>query len=1167
MTIKTITIEDNDDELSEDNKKLMKLSETYWKDYLKDKNYNKNINKMCDLCIENQIQKYGQQTIICSGINTAKNRTGNSEAYDAVVKTLSDVEIKELDSLYNPYTYMSLFSESNVPEVSRNFEYRFYQEQILSCVVEDTLVLMSDGSHKKIKDIAVGDKVVSYNENRRSTPINKVLNKWNNGIREIYKITLENGDNLECTSDHKILSHFKSGKLNPLLNCLSYERAYKSIDEGLEVGMDVYTLNKSPVWGTYNNTDIAKLLGYLVTDAYVNIQDTAKRKTVQFANIREEYTLEFKDICEKIFDCNVTYRMVEPCIHKVSGISRQRTYWAYINKREKLDTFLKSIGCTDKSNREMSIFNFVLNNFNEECTALFLNRAYAGDGCLYLNPNSNGMTISFHGAYKSELSMNWHRLLRKIGAWKTQEYSNVTENSKNTTIVMTHALSIKAFMEFTGSIFGKEEQSSKILSRLDDLSNLDRTLKRGAFNTTTRTKIISIEHIGQKVVYDIEVKNRHNFIANNIVVHNCSAKEKVVRMGRRCVPEYTKILMSDYSEKELKDINIGDLIITKKGLKQTVNPVVGISSNGIKPVYEIVLKDGKTVEVTDNHPLLKALNTDVGAGEIWCSIEEGLSVGDYVYTLDTDKHKNSEYNLQKIISIKFIKNVETFDLEVAKDHNFIANGIVTHNTGKSHSIAMLIVHRAIIAANINKPYRLLLVSPYAVQTEEVINNVKNICAGLPQNPITNSKQTPAHKIEFNGGGSILMGFTASTNADQIRGQPADIIILDETDDLSEKAIISIMGIRLQNPDVEIWRSGTPKGERNLHRAEQDPTTKSFHFPSYVIPHYTDAMDNGLRNEMGEGVGYVQEVLAEISSAENSVFQTVFISRAMNKYKFYNASDVMLDRQRYIVFIGVDWNHDKVGSRILVMAYDKITPQVYIIEKERVAIEGFTQHAAVEKIISLNRKYNCDHVFVDQGFGAAQIAELKTFAMSQAGRVPKGHPDLRLLDITPIDYGSSTEITDPITGAVYKTPTKQMAVLTSVEMLEKDLLALNPNEDNDIILQMKNYIEKSRNKGKIVYGYISKKIGDHDLDALMIGLFGMKKLYSTLFVSGTTQVLMKFADRLDEDSVSLNTKEDDSGVFGISFGKSSKNTKSNDRLNGLNRRSRLETFSANRPRGR
>ena len=995
-------------EESEEESQVMKLSETYWKDYLRDNEYNKDPNKMCELCIEEQIKKHGQQVIPCTGINRAENKLGK-HLFDQIVDTLTPEEKAELDALYDPYVYMDTFLDIGKP---KQLEDRWYQKIISACLHGDSLVSMSDGSYKKIKDIKIGDKVVSYNETKRSLPINKVTNVWNQGIKPVYRVTLENGDYLDCTRDHPILSHFKSGKENKLLNCPSYETTYKSLEDGLDVGMDVYTVNKSERWGKFSNTDVAKLLGYLITDGYINLLPDTKekrnRRTVQFANIREEYSLEFKRICEEVFDCQVTYVVKESYIHKTTGVNRKKTYWCYVNKREKLDNFLKSIGCVDKTTREMSIFNFALNNFNEECTKYFLNRAYARDGSLYLGKN-NSIKICLHGSYKSELINNWHKILRKIGCWKSIVNNRIRNDGSSSLSLISTAISAKALLNFTGPIFGKETQSKKILSRVSELDLSKRSLKRGSFNTSTRTKIVSIEYIGEHTTYDIEVENRHNFVANNIIVHNCSAQSKVIRVGRR--------------------------------------------------------------------------------------------------------------------------------------------------SGKTYMMALMMVHEMLV----NDKYRVLVVSPYAVQTGEVIKTFLDLCSRLPDNPVKSSKQTPVWEINFHNG-SVLMGFTAATNADSVRGQTANRIVLDEVDDIPEAAIVSVMAIKMSVPDVKVWRSGTPKGERNLNRAEQDPMNKCFHYPSYVIPHYDDKMDASLRHEMGDGIGYVQEVMAIIGVANDQVFQSMFLNRAQNKLKFVTALDVIADRSRYIVTIGVDWNHDKVGTRIIVLAYDKIEPQFYIIDKEIVAIEGKTQHAAQDKIIRLNRKYNCEHIFVDKGFGTTQIANIKQFALAQVGTIPKGHPDLKLLDMLAIDYGSSTEVQDPVTGEIVKHPTKQMAVMNAVEVLEKDLIALHPKDDHDIIKQFKNYVEKSRNKGKITYGYLSAKVGDHDLDAIMIALFGMKKTYSSIFISESTQALIKFVDKNDENKEESDFDEVTNMLFGISFGRKSQNNKrtenlSSSRSGGFNRRDR------------
>lgn len=951
MTDKIKMVEDSD--LDEDNKKLLKLSEIPWREYLAEKGYvDDGIENMCSSCIKKQVEDHGKQVIPCKGLLTAETQLGD-DLYKAIIEKSTPEEVEVLHSMYDPYAFM----DNNVDlerkgKPNRKFSSRWYQERVVKCLSEDTDILMGDGSYKKIKDVEVDDKVVSYNETRRSAPVNKVLNKWYSGEKEVFLITLENGDKLEATEDHPILAWVQKGVLNPLLQCPSFKTDYVSIKDGLKVGMDVYTLNASPVFGKESDLRLAKMLGYLITDGYINLKNTK----VEFTNTNWDYVNEFK-VCAEALGNKVSLYT------KPAKGDRKEAYTVKVLSNKGTSPFykfLRSINALDKNSKEKSIFDFVLNQGSLEFVVNFLNRAYAGDGCIYVNPDKNSGKLSIHSCYDSYMIKNWYKLLRKVGVQSINTYKYQREAGSSSSVI-SQADSIKTFFNLVGPIFGKEKKSLELAQKLSSIQSCSR---RGTFRTSSRTKIISIESVGVKPTYDIEVDKRHNFIANNIIVHNCSAKSKVVRMGRR--------------------------------------------------------------------------------------------------------------------------------------------------TGKTYAMAVLILHKVLT----NKNYRVLLVSPYAAQTEEVVENIKALCSMLPENPIVSSKGSPIHVVTFNTG-SVLKGFTASTDANSVRGQPGHLLVLDEVDDIPEKAMISIMGIKMDNKDVEVWRSGTPKGELNLHHAEKDPTTKAFHYPSFVIPHYDDQLDAELREDLGE-IGFVQETMAEFGLVSNGVFQTLFIQRAQQRAVFVKAEDVLADRRRFIVTIGVDWNHDQVGTRIVVIAYDKMNPQFSIIEKEAVAIVGYTQQAAMEKIIHLNRKYNADHIFCDEGFGVTQIGDLKRVGEAAAGKVPQGHPDLKLLDIQAVNFSSNTEIRDPVSGEMYKTPTKQFAVSNTVLMLERDMISLHPKEDNDIILQMKNYIEKSRNKGKIVYSYLSKKIGDHDLDALMIGLYGYRKIYSSLFEGSVFQAMIKFADKNDPE---------------------------------------------------
>lgn len=593
----------------------------------------------------------------------------------------------------------------------------------------------------------------------------------------------------------------------------------------------------------------------------------------------------------------------------------------------------------------------------------------------------------------------------------------------------------------------------------------------------------------------------------------CSARSKVVRMGRRCIPGYEKILQTDGTTVEIANIEVGTSIVSYRDGSIAYNRIIDKWCNGIKPVYRITLSDGKTVDCTSNHPVLVI---DSVGNTTWKSLDDGLRVSETIVILNETTDASEQFLKSSITAITYLTDMETFDITVEKDHNFIVNGIVTHNTGKTMSLAMQIIFKCMTdRGNKKLGHRALLVSPFQNQTEEVVDNIKKLCSVLDENPILNSKASPVHAITFKNG-SVLKGFTAATNGDSIRGQPADSIWLDEVDDIPSKAMTSISGIFMDNPDVEIWRSGTPKGEFNLYNSSLDPQTKEFHFPSFVIPHYDDDIDKQIRSDMDE-VGYIQEAMALYGVSAHGIFDLTFIERAQAKPKYIRAIDVLEQRNSFIVIIGVDWNHDQVGTRIVVTAYDKNDPQFYIIDKERVAVEGWTQQAAMEKIIQLNRKYNCDHIFVDSGFGSTQIGDLKLYGEMQVGKVVKGHPDLKLMDIEAVDFGSTIEVKDRLSGESRKQGAKQFIVQNAVLILEKDLLALDGKKDIDVVKQLKNYIQKSRNKGKVTYGYVSKKIGDHDLDALMIALYGYKKLYSSVLGGAFEGAMLRFGSGFSKTS--------------------------------------------------
>ena len=411
--------------------------------------------------------------------------------------------------------------------------------------------------------------------------------------------------------------------------------------------------------------------------------------------------------------------------------------------------------------------------------------------------------------------------------------------------------------------------------------------------------------------------------------------------------------------------------------------------------------------------------------------------------------------------------------------------------GKSYAIIMELMYKIALA---EKPLNILVAAPMVTMIDE-ISQVFIELSNLIDIPdfIQSKKSSPILEITFFNG-SILKGITAADDGKSARGKKADVIWIDEVDFVPTKALDAIRAIQLDNPNVELIYTSTPIGEGNLFNFANQKITKEFHYPTFTRPDYTDEMHSS--TEALSAIAYAQEILAIYGLDEAGVFPIRFIDMAYDYYikDSYNEDFVLNNRDRFVLIIGVDWNHDNNGTRIVVLGHDRVYSKFFIVEKQRISKIKMTQTLAVETIVDLNRKYNCDHIICDEGFGIAQVSMLRLKGEEQYGKVPPNHPDIKLVDTVAVSFGSTLEITDPVKHQTIKKNTKQYIVENAQKVLENNQLALDDLKDDEVILQMKNYhIARTGLRGNI-YKPKDKKIGDHDLDAFMLALYGFDMFY-------------------------------------------------------------------------
>ncbi|MEA1909923.1 MAG: hypothetical protein U9M89_02800 [Patescibacteria group bacterium] len=154
-----------------------------------------------------------------------------------------------------------------------------------------------------------------------------------------------------------------------------------------------------------------------------------------------------------------------------------------------------------------------------------------------------------------------------------------------------------------------------------------------------------------------------------------------------CLTADSKVLMGDGCWKNINTITPGEEVWTfnKKEKQFYAGPyeyrfpekqkVDAMIPQGEAEVFEVKTTK-KKLKATGNHPFLviKGKNTE------WVKAED-LNVGDKVVTL---YEVATDFSWKRVESVKPVGKEEVYDLAVANNHNFIANGLVVHNTHWHH---------------------------------------------------------------------------------------------------------------------------------------------------------------------------------------------------------------------------------------------------------------------------------------------------------------------------------------------------------------------------------------------------------------------------------------------------------------------------------------------------
>ena len=347
---------------------------------------------------------------------------------------------------------------------------------------------------------------------------NKQRNFFDQGIKECIELTFEDGSTLQCTPDHKILLQNNIWKeaqhiqLNSDKICCGYSPPFYDIKrQMLQIGDLIFTKTQLVIF--------YKILGYIYSVGGIN--------NISFTN---------KLDCENMIRDLKKLHPLSVTIHSVNSIS-------IIGKLG--DTFKNMLD--NESLPELS-------NDGEICA--FLSGLYGGDNNSFSFGNKDGDAGSIKFCCENICGFLYATIQTYLLNCGIKSY--ITNSNKYLYITPKDLRVFKEKIGFSYCI--KKTIRLEVCYLYFKRKDIDRDYFPSPYEYIESLgqciygyndelpifykKVIHVESIGKKKVYDIEVDKVHNFIANGVVVHNCMHDPKIIR----------KIDLTKYIDREKEKI-------------------------------------------------------------------------------------------------------------------------------------------------------------------------------------------------------------------------------------------------------------------------------------------------------------------------------------------------------------------------------------------------------------------------------------------------------------------------------------------------------------------------------------------------------------------------------------------------------------------------------------
>jgi replicative DNA helicase len=487
-----------------------------------------------------------------------------------------------------------------VSQLSRAVESRNPPVPMLSdlresgCLTGDSRVYLPEtGAYRPIAELVgtSGFEVVAVNRETWKLERRKVTRAFSTGRKPVYRLTTQLGRTIRATGNHKFLGF----------------DGWKRLDE-VKIGehLALPRTLPGPSTPTMSRNELA-LLGHLIGDGC-----TLPRHAIQYTTREPLLASRVASLATAVFGSGIRPRIrQERRWYQVYLSSSRRLTHGH---RNPISTWLDRLGAFGLRSYEKRVPHQVFEQ-PQNATATFLRHLWSTDGCVYLARGERAAPIVYYATSSPGLAADVQSLLLRLGINAIRSRVGNARGRSQYHVKLTGAPDVARFLEvvgclgesraetglriavklgairanpnrdvipaeawrgvveparvgagvstrefqealgnaYCGSALYKSNMSRERAARAAEVAGSDE-LARLAHSDVYWDRVTAIEADGVEEVYDLTVEGLHNFVAEDIIVHNSIEQDADVVMF---------IYRDEYYNKESERLGEADMIVAK----------------------------------------------------------------------------------------------------------------------------------------------------------------------------------------------------------------------------------------------------------------------------------------------------------------------------------------------------------------------------------------------------------------------------------------------------------------------------------------------------------------------------------------------------------------------------------------------------------------------------